>query len=492
MGALTTIRKREEESFVSFPNLIEPSYGHIAKKPRLSVPMNHKTPDCSRPPLSSSVVSRIYRYPPAKNSGFPRIPHAPIRNTKFGRSSFDKGIEATPVSRDSQADKMGKFSFFHQAYTRAKDSAKKTLRYVFNRDDDSIEEVENLRSVGNVRREKQGPIESSGELNARKVKKEVCSLDSSVVRDVSNAKVDGGVKAQLSLLDQESDDSGVPRYKRMMSELWKRDSKLSNLEFNIELEEKRLQGYQLSKPQKKKEDVAKECFLPLTEDEKSLVSQSLSNANRRKIVASHERSNLDITGEKLQCLKPGAWLNDEVINLYLELLKEREKREPGNFLTCHFFNTFFYKKLISGGYNFSSVRRWTTQRKLGYSLLECDKIFVPIHKEVHWCLAVINKKDEKFQYLDSLGGTDERVLNVLARYFVDEVKDKCGKDIDVDSWEREFVTELPEQKNGYDCGMFMIKYADFYSRGIGLCFCQDHMKYFRQRTAKEILKLRAE
>lgn len=26
--------------------------------------------------------------------------------------------------------------------------------------------------------------------------------------------------------------------------------------------------------------------------------------------------------------------------------------------------------------------------------------------------------------------------------------------------------------NRYDCGMFMIKYADFYSRGLGLCFNQ--------------------
>lgn len=27
----------------------------------------------------------------------------------------------------------------------------------------------------------------------------------------------------------------------------------------------------------------------------------------------HESSNIDITGEKLQCLRPKAWLNDEVI-----------------------------------------------------------------------------------------------------------------------------------------------------------------------------------
>ncbi|KAL0414739.1 UNVERIFIED_CONTAM: Ubiquitin-like-specific protease ESD4 [Sesamum radiatum] len=167
------------------------------------------------------------------------------------------------------------------------------------------------------------------------------------------------------------------------------------------------------------ENVTEECFVPLTDEEESEISRALSNSNRRKVLVTHEISNIDITGEILQCLRPGAWLNDEVINVYLELLKEREKREPQKFLKCHFFNTFFYKK-----------------------------IFVPIHKEVHWCLAIINKKDEKFQYLDSLKGGDTRVLNVLSRYFVDEVKDKCGKDINVSSWEQEFVTDLPEQANG--------------------------------------------
>ncbi|KAL8091625.1 hypothetical protein AgCh_034038 [Apium graveolens] len=83
----------------------------------------------------------------------------------------------------------------------------------------------------------------------------------------------------------------------------------------------------------------------------------------------------------------------------------------------------FMMNLIGGGsgYDYKSVRRWTTQRKLGYSLIECEKIFVPIHKEAHWCLAVINRKDEKFQYLDSLKGGDRQVMKVLGKTFTKEV-----------------------------------------------------------------------
>ncbi|ESQ33203.1 hypothetical protein EUTSA_v10005561mg, partial [Eutrema salsugineum] len=244
---------------------------------------------------------------------------------------------------------------------------------------------------------------------------------------------------------------------------------------------------------KNRVEVSNELFLPLKKEEETEVNVAFSMRNRTKVVVSHENSNIDIRGETLQCLKPSAWLNDEVINLYLDLLKERETRDPQKYLKCHFFNTFFYVKLVSAsGYNYEAVRRWTTQRKLGYNLIDCDIIFVPIHGSLHWSLAMINIRECKFLYLDSLNGFNPKVLNALAKYLVDEVKDKSGKHIDVSSWEIGYVKDLPRQQNGYDCGMFMLKYIDFYSRGLKLHFSQKDMPYFRLRTAKEILRLRAD
>ncbi|CAO2203470.1 unnamed protein product [Urochloa humidicola] len=289
----------------------------------------------------------------------------------------------------------------------------------------------------------------------------------------------------------------VPLYKELYeASSRKRDAKLKTLEFEVRLAEEGRLGLErlaevLPRITPKKEEVP-EPFVPLTDEDEEFVRAALHGRNSREKLAVHEPSNIVITREILQCLNYQEWLNDEVINLYLDLLKEREQREPNKFLKCHFFNTFFYKKLISGGYDYKAVRRWTTKRKLGYNLIECDKIFVPIHKEVHWCLAVINIRDKKFQYLDSLGSMDKKVLSTLARYFVDEVKDKSGQQIDALSWKQEGVKNLPLQENGWDCGMFMLKYIDFYSRDMDLIFRQKHMRYFRRRTAKEILNLRAE
>uniref|UniRef100_A0A803Q521 Ubiquitin-like protease family profile domain-containing protein n=1 Tax=Cannabis sativa TaxID=3483 RepID=A0A803Q521_CANSA len=433
MGALTSNRKRGDEYSSlnhGHPSLNSPNF-QIAKRPRFSSMQSSQ--DNAAPVLSSkSAIARVSRYPEAKPP-LPRV-HAPCRTLKFGSLS-SRGNEYEP-----------NVIIVEELETKAPGSGFQT----------TPSKVSNFSDTPSK-------LEDAG-----------LALDS------------------LSL---HSDSDYVPLYKKLLEE-YEQTSKLSRLSLDIELAEKSRSRYQAQRSTRKTQAVEKvpsEPFIPLTKEEEAEIARAFSSSNRRKVLVVHENSNLQITGQILLCLRPGAWLNDEVINLYMELLKEREKRDPKKYLKCHFFNTFFYKKLISGnGYDYKSVRRWTTQRKLGYSIADCDKIFVPVHKEIHWCLAVINKKEEKFQYLDSLKGKDTRVMKVLAKYYVDEVKDKSGKDINVSSWKQEFVEDLPEQQNGYDCGMFMIKYADFYSRGLGLRFNQEHMPYFRLRTVKEILRLRAD
>nr|GEU37472.1 ubiquitin-like-specific protease ESD4 [Tanacetum cinerariifolium] len=67
----------------------------------------------------------------------------------------------------------------------------------------------------------------------------------------------------------------------------------------------------------------------------------------------------------------------------------------------------------------------------------------------------------------------EKMLIRLEQYIVDEVKDKNMEDIDVTSWKKEFVTTfLINRIDVFNFGVFMIKYIDFYSRDIMLCFKQ--------------------
>ncbi|XP_044486788.1 ubiquitin-like-specific protease ESD4 isoform X3 [Mangifera indica] len=487
MGALTVNRKRGDE-YLSLNHLQSPyQNSHISKRPRFSFMQHTPNQDFVS---SNYTVSRVSRYPEAKPP-LKRQVHAPYRILKFG--FCDKLKQDSCTSR----------------YCKNKDVIE-----VDNEHDDKNEIVSNdssFEGVEVIENEKyEVPIKeiSGKDVEQRHHNNFQPSSSSVVSTDLNNGGVDGDILRMESaekILDSLSLYQGViglqdvQVYKKLLESAQRRGSKLKSIGFEIELYEKRRDSLRQLQPVKQPEEklveeLPCEPFVPLTEKEEAEVDGAFASNRRSKVLVSDSGTDIDITGHILQCLRPGAWLNDEVINVYLGLLKDRERRDPQKFLKCHFFNTFFYKKLVSGnkGYDFKAVKRWTSIKKLGYTLLECDKIFVPIHQEIHWCLAVINKKDKKFQYLDSLRGKDMKVLNALARYYVDEVKDKCGKDIDVSAWEQEFVEELPEQENGFDCGMFMLKYVDFYSRGLGLCFGQSHMPYFRVRTAKEILRLRAE
>lgn len=509
MGAITTINRKRADECLSLhtpsPSFNSPHYfydrsnqidTHIAKKPRISNIQSAGKLITS----AHSVVPRLRQYPePGK---LRREVHAPCRRKGFGLLSG--GLKCEDSGIQEKVDMGNTLNKILRKYAEARDNAVSVLRYVGK--DKEVIDVEDEPEKEDVISKGWGEVEIVEDGNeiqsvvsdGNRVPEGVEAPESGAIQaasvealDLTNVENAAKVFGSMSL--------GFEAYKKLLHNVDAYYSpRLSSLDSEIKLTEAQLQFHQSLKKQeelkKPGEDLLREPFVVLSEEEEREVARAFSNSNRRKILVTHENSNIQITGEMLQCLKPGAWLNDEVINVYLELLKERERREPKKFLNCHFFNTFFYKKLIGGrnGYDYKAVRRWTTQKKLGYGLVDCDKIFVPIHKEVHWCLAVINKKDKSFQYLDSLGGRDFQVLRVLARYFADEMKDKSGQEIDVGSWELEFVEDLPEQQNGFDCGVFMIKYADFYSRGMGLHFSQENMPYFRLRTAKEILRLRAD
>ncbi|CAN1281043.1 Ubiquitin-like-specific protease ESD4 [Linum perenne] len=474
---------RKRDLYSSYSPYFSPE-SQTAKRPRVS--SMHYVPGRA-PGTSNSTVDKLSRYP-ERTTKLVREIHAPCRNLKYGLGAL-RGSGGTAK----------RVEMLSSAFNYARRVAIGTLRFI------GVE-----KGLGRVDEEAEKPVDvdDDDEENGKEVRSMVLDEvvneqenDVKVVEVWSEATPDGNMEVEkaremVGSLGLDRSGLSVEVYKKLLDSAQRRDPNV--LQPQIEYYEKKRASLQalrsMRKPLEKHVETPREPFIPLTKEEETEVKHALLRNSRRKLLVKHDNSGIDITGEILQCLSPGAWLNDEVINVYLELLKEREKREPKKFLKCHFCNTFFYKKvcaqLAGGGYK--AVKRWTTERKLGYFLFDCEKIFVPIHREIHWCLAIINKRDRKFQYLDSLKGKDLKVLENLARYYIEEVKDKSKVDIDISEWEFEFPEDLPEQLNGYDCGMFMIKYADFYSRGLDLCFSQENMQYFRQRTAKEILRLKAD
>ncbi|XP_067095899.1 sentrin-specific protease 1 [Osmerus mordax] len=223
-------------------------------------------------------------------------------------------------------------------------------------------------------------------------------------------------------------------------------------------------------------------FPELSEAMEGDVSRALRGGGQDEVLS--EGFRLTITRKDLHTLSHLNWLNDEVINFYMNLLVERSK-EP-SLPSVHTFNTFFFPKLRSAGY--SAVRRWTKKM----DIFSVDILLVPVHLGVHWCLSVMDLRKKSITYFDSMGGTNDEACRILLKYLQQESKDKKGKELDTSDWtlQSKRRNEIPQQMNGSDCGMFTCKYAEYITKDKPITFTQKHMPYFRRRMVWEILNRR--
>ncbi|KAJ1806790.1 hypothetical protein LPJ75_004969 [Coemansia sp. RSA 2598] len=194
---------------------------------------------------------------------------------------------------------------------------------------------------------------------------------------------------------------------------------------------------------------------------------------------SRELNNTPVTAHDMGTLKPGTWLNDEVINFYMQLIMSRADKRS-ELPRVHAFNTFFYSTLRDGGY--ARVRRWTRKIKL----FEKDLVVVPVHLGVHWCCATIDFRAKTIAYYDALLGDNDECLQLLKQYLCLESKDKLGAEFDGDGWSTVCEKDIPRQKNGYDCGVFAITFAEYLARDAQLAFSQSNCPALRRKIIYEI------
>ncbi|XP_045760698.1 sentrin-specific protease 1-like isoform X2 [Maniola jurtina] len=218
---------------------------------------------------------------------------------------------------------------------------------------------------------------------------------------------------------------------------------------------------------------------PLTLEQEKLVKKAIGPGPAGQLLV--EKFNLRIHRRDLQTLAGLNWLNDEVINFYMNLLMQRSE-ERKDLPRVYATNTFFYPKLMQTGQ--AGLKRWT--RKV--DIFAHDLMVVPVHLGVHWCLSLIKFREKKIHYLDSMGGRNQACLDALLKYLRDEHKDKKGQPFDDSGWRTESLKDIPQQMNGSDCGMFACTFAEFSARNAPYTFTQAHMPYLRRKAAFEILQ----
>ncbi|XP_045614294.2 LOW QUALITY PROTEIN: sentrin-specific protease 1 [Procambarus clarkii] len=221
-----------------------------------------------------------------------------------------------------------------------------------------------------------------------------------------------------------------------------------------------------------------EELLQLSPEMEDIIDDALQKAPAGEVLV--DKFNTQITRHDISTLAGLNWLNDEVINFYMNLLMERGKND--NFPNVHAFNTFFYPKLMKTG--FQTVKRWTKK----IDIFSQDIVLVPIHLGMHWCLATIDFRVKAIRYYDSMLGDNNKCLEALLKYLEDEHLDKKKTSYDTSDWTLENVKDIPQQMNGSDCGMFACMFAEYLSRDGVITFDQQHMPYFRRKMVYEIIK----
>jgi sentrin-specific protease 1 len=230
----------------------------------------------------------------------------------------------------------------------------------------------------------------------------------------------------------------------------------------------------------KPEEEEEETELPeITPDMEEVIRRAYRARDSEKLVQAYK---IDICGKDVDTLKGLNWLNDEVINFYLQLIVTRGASEDNKYQKVFAFNTFFYSTYKDNGY--SRVRRWTKKE----DVFSYDLLLIPVHLGMHWCLATIDVKEKSINYYDSMNGNNQTCLDLLKRYLQEEHQDKKKAPMDLTEWKQEIKKDIPQQMNGSDCGMFACKFAEYLSRRARITFTQQDMPYFRKRMVYEIVK----
>ena len=191
---------------------------------------------------------------------------------------------------------------------------------------------------------------------------------------------------------------------------------------------------------------------------------------------------LKLTTDDLQTLDGSNWLNDMVINQYLNLIQQRNDADT-SLPSMLALNTFVHNILDEDGLE-EGEKRMEGWFKI--DLRTKDLIICPINKNHHWTLIVIDTNRKRINYFDSLRGSRKSSgAPKLIKRFIESYYKKKGEDV---VFMIKIRQDTPVQTNGVDCGVFALKCAERIAAGCTLNFSQQDAKDLRLSMRREILE----
>ncbi|ELK34779.1 Sentrin-specific protease 3 [Myotis davidii] len=167
------------------------------------------------------------------------------------------------------------------------------------------------------------------------------------------------------------------------------------------------------------------------------------------------------------------WLNDQLMNMFGNLVIDTVPEK------VHFFNSFFYSKLHTKGYD--GVKRWTEN----VDIFNKELLLIPIPLEVHCSLISVDVSRRTITYFDSQRTLNRCCPKHIAKHLQAEAVKKNQLDFH-QGWKGYFKTNATRQNNDSDCGAFVLQSCKHLALSQPFSFPQQDMPKLRQQIYKEL------
>ena len=211
-----------------------------------------------------------------------------------------------------------------------------------------------------------------------------------------------------------------------------------------------------------------------------------------------------ITLAQFKCLQPEKWLNDAVLNGYIELLQKRDNRlvsqNPNRQPTLFINSWLMAKSHNQPGQNYQLIKRFTKK----HDIFTKKAIPIVIHIPGHWLLASVFIQAKCIQYYNSINNNDMMAIPILDQLFkwitlesIEGLKRQQSAALPIELNREEWTLEqirVPQQQNGYDCGVFTLALAEYIMDNEDKMhndqfeYSQQNMPQYRERIALSLYK----
>ncbi|KAI9078154.1 hypothetical protein K1719_039922 [Acacia pycnantha] len=193
-----------------------------------------------------------------------------------------------------------------------------------------------------------------------------------------------------------------------------------------------------------------------------------------------------LTQEEFITLKPETYLDSLVIDTFVEILTDIERKKKTMPLNWYLPVTFSEAAKVTVSYLLNFVHCQKMKENYMSDLEYCEKIFVPVHvgerPNGHFYLYIIHLKNKEIEIWDSLPNTFEaeieettkklliatEIWDCLPNTFEAEIEEttkklliameKLFKKVTFTEFHLKKANDIRLQPNGYDCGVFVINY----------------------------------